>query len=230
MGYKNFIPIFRGRNPQNSDYSAQKIKWSKICLIFTIMTWFMYFIRSCVYIITPFIANIQSDSACNVEIKLKNISYRLSSSFLYCLIISRLRMAYVNTKFSYSLHQVILPLYFVVFAFTCGFGVGDYIFLKNYWSYDRKVCVAEFPAGGIIITILYELSFGIICILLFIAPLKKMQAEFNKSNISVMKSTFTKLSQFTIRKYTTLIILVTLGTTLLFLLALLLFGKLYSFI
>ena len=236
LGYRNLTNVKNTLTTINTDSTVtkhknlKKFKWAKISTIFGFLTWLMYLIQSLSHMATPIDSILESDSACDIHTYIKYVSYHWSKSCLDCLLISRARMAYVNSEYSYSLHKTIYPLYMLVFAFGVFTGIGDYFFVTSSWDNNKQLCVTQREEWGLIGTISLDVFFSILCLFLFIKPLFAIQSigevNTNTNTQHEHKLQLTEKSAFVIKKYTTLTA-VALVSSLLFLTILGLVGKYY---
>ena len=223
LGYKNFsntnnsLTTTVGTNIKYKN--SHKVRWSKISIFFGILTWFRYLIQSLCHMTLPITAIIQSDSACNIHSFMRYLFYHLSKSCLYCLLIARATMAYVDSPYAYSLNKTIYPLYCILFGFTIFVSICDYLFVNSRWNTEEKSCNTTRPQWGIIVTISWDLFFSIVCVILFIKPLYDIKSIGAGGNIKL-----TKKSEFVMQKYTTLST-VAVTSSILFLIVLSRLGK-----
>ena len=141
----------------------------------------------------PIINFFANDIACVIYIYLLHISYHWSKASLYALLTARLHLSYVNTRYEYSLNKVIYPLYLSTIAFIILTGIGDYFEVKSSWSSEFRWCDTDQATWGILVTIGWDMIATIVCLILFIRPLRKMMKQIKQarkeSNYSVNTKT-----------------------------------------
>ena len=166
-------------------------KWHKSVDFLTCITLGMYTLHSIqlVFSIFTFNSTLESKLGCETLALLSGLLYHGSKGCLYGLIIAKIQVAYSNASHGYSLHNVILLLYCVLFGYFIVFAFADYIEMtSNYWDVSLLSCYTDtFEISiGTLTVIVLDIALTIACItliLLLILSMKKK--EFKTSTVDI---------------------------------------------
>ena len=184
------------------------IKWGKSTAIFGCLTWLMCVLESLVLILTPAITgNQQNIDNCGIILYLRyalfhwskvcSCCFLIANSIVTCNTIDTTPNLYPFNKFTY-------PLSLIALVFAIAAGILDYFMIfesLKITSYN-KWCVFYATDGFFIITAGLVIFVTIICVLLFIIPLKFLQKRSSNTDIASMENNGLHLElAFLVKKY-----------------------------
>ena len=209
----------KGKNTNNAFLKQNKNfdKWHKPVEFFTLT---MYTFQSIEFVSSVFISNstLKSKVDCQTLAFISGLLYHWSKGCLYGLVIARIQAVCSNTNHAYSLHKVILPLYFVLFGYFIVTAIVDYIEMNNYWTVGLLSCHKDKFEIGTIMVIILDVALAITCITLILLLAKRELSTSTVGNNKENKNNNTTDStnphyEFSIYKYRRLIFISLISTT-----------------
>ena len=165
--------------------SMSRVKtWNTVAKTFAYLTLFMYTLLSLQIATAPMIGVAPNDFHCQIRAYWGVLTYHWSKGCVYGVLIARLRMAYLNTKFSYSRIRVIYPFYALLFIYFLSTGILDTTQIVSYYESKEKWCDVDYPRLGLIGTLIFDSIFIIVCLILLIKPLHTSVNQENINNIN----------------------------------------------
>ena len=154
-------------------------RWNKVAKTFAYLTLLMYTLLSLQLATTLMIGIAPNDVHCQIRTYWAVLTYHWSKGCVYGVLIARLRIAYVNTKFSYSRSRVIYPFYGLLFIYFVSAGILDVTQIDSHYESHEKWCDAHYPTWGLVGTLIFDSVIIIVCLVLLIKPLHTSVNEDN---------------------------------------------------
>lgn len=190
-----------GKHSTSNEFLKHKLhgKYQKLAAISTFFILFFYFIYGGIIIFTRIDSIVEKTEPrieCFWAVKLGSIAYQIAKGFIYCLFILRLDIAYHGSQFAYKrskLHAFLLflVLYTISLVLLAIVTVEGKAHFYNISIFERKsqkqssvtgindhyICETVIPLYLLAYMVIMDITFSIICMYLFIHPLKKILAQ-----------------------------------------------------
>ena len=157
-------------------------RWNKVAKTFAYLTLFMCTLLSFQIAAAPIIGIAPNDAYCQIRVYCGALTYHWSKGCVYGVLIARLRIAYVNRKFSYSTRRVIYPFYGLLFIYFVCICILDATQIVSHYEPNKKWCHVDYSIWQVIATLIFDSIFIIVCLILLIKPLQTNLRRDNSVN------------------------------------------------
>ena len=141
--------------------------------------------------------SISSDEACNATQAITIMFFHSGKTGIYFIFIMRVYTAFQGSKYQYS-KKLVQFLFFLLFCALCIYIFGDIFQTDGYWVYDDKYntwwCQIEAQRWGVFFTILMDLFFSVVCLVLFTKPIKKIMKQAKSDKLQKLNIKYTTLT------------------------------------
>ena len=115
-------------------------------------------------------------SFCTWLVRINISLFHIARCSLFAVLICRIHLSFRDSTFAYSSKYVYFPLYFIIFCWMVFALIHDVTLETVSGHFDAVIqsCVPRFPAWGIALSASIDLVLCVISLILFIAPLIKL--------------------------------------------------------
>lgn len=162
----------------NLHLSTKIITWNKISSILTFCILLLYVGAFAPLSMNSIILTLGDNLSCRVMLYLFGGLTHLARYVLYCLFVARLQIAYINSKYKYSLKKIIFPLYILIILWIAVVGISLFSGLVQptpetwlKWNPNEKRCDFDAKKGSAQwVSLPADLFFTTTCLILFVKP------------------------------------------------------------
>ena len=204
------------RRSSRAAITKDTAKWRQLCHLFTLLVLSTYCIQGAHYVVNAW-SLYPASFSCDAIEKISVILYHLGKTFLYSVLVLRIKIAFHGSTYMNDgscVRYSVLLITLLLLSFLLITMVGDAMYITgSRLQFDgASYCLLDaMPLWGLILFGVFDVVLSLLCVVVFIYPLRLMSSAHSDAKITDLIGKYATLSSVAIGS--TLLVLLTVSVS-----------------